>query len=322
MRLEYQILVAVALDLIIGDPRWFPHPVKLIGRLALCLEGPFRRAFTHQRLSGAGLAIAVISLTVAGSYAVIWLARSVHPAAGDAVSIFLMYTGIAAQDMIKHSTDVWRALSAGDIEQARVGVGMICGRDTDQLEEPHIIGATVESVAENLVDGVTGPLFFAFIGGPVGVMAYKAISTLDSSFGYKNERYRDFGWASARLDDIAAFIPSRLTAILVPVAALIVGKRSWNSFKIFIRDRNKHPSPNAGQSEAAFAGALGVQLGGLSYYEGRPSNKPKLGDPLSGLYPDQIRHANTLMVASTLCFLLALLGLDVLSVHVWGLWNS
>ncbi|MEJ2717838.1 MAG: adenosylcobinamide-phosphate synthase CbiB [Deltaproteobacteria bacterium] len=317
MRLEYQILVAVALDLVIGDPRWFPHPVKLIGRLALLLEEPFRRLFTNQYLSGAVAAVSIISITAAGSYAVIWLAATVHPAAGDAVSILLIYTGIAARDMIRHSTEVWRALRAGDIEQARVRVGMICGRDTDRLEEPGIVGATVESVAENLVDGVTAPLFFAFIGGPVGVMAYKAVSTLDSSFGYKNERYRDFGWASARLDDIAAFVPSRLTAILVPVAALVAGQRSWNSLKIFLRDRSKHPSPNAGQSEAAFAGALGVQLGGLSYYDGRPSNKPKLGDPLSDLSPGKIRDANTLMAASSLCVLAVLLGLDALLVHVW-----
>jgi adenosylcobinamide-phosphate synthase len=163
-----------------------------------------------------------------------------------------------------------------------------------------------------MVDGVTAPLFYAFLAGPVGIMVYKAISTLDSTFGYKNERYIHFGWASARLDDVAAFIPSRLTALLVPLAALLILERPWTSIRIFIRDRNKHPSPNAGQAEAAVAGALGVQLGGMSYYGGIPSVKPNLGDPIEQPKADHIRRAGILMLTTSAAVLILLLGLRVI----------
>ena len=316
MPLEYIILLAVALDLVIGDPRWFPHPVKFIGRLALALERPTRRLFPP-RIAGIVAALIVVAVTALTSFGLVWGAARIHPIAGDIVSVFLIYTGIAIRDMIKHSKEVWKALRSGDIVASRARVAMICGRDTDQLDEPQIVAATVESVAENLVDGVTAPLFFAALGGSVGIMAYKAVSTLDSTFGYKNERYKEFGWASAKLDDIAAFIPSRLTGIIVPVAALFLRQRAWSSLRIFLRDRNKHPSPNAGQSEAAFAGALSAQLGGLSYYQGKPSEKPKLGDPIEPLVPYQINRANRLMLFTTALFLFMCLGVRIIINTIW-----
>jgi len=220
--------------------------------------------------------------------------------------------------MIDHSRSVWRVLTAGDLNQAKTKVGMICGRDTDSLDSDGVVRAAVESVSENMVDGVTAPLFFAVIGGPIGIMAYKAISTLDSIFGYKNEKYAEFGWASAKLDDIAAFVPSRLTAILVPLAALILRRRAWNSLKVFLRDRNKHPSPNAGQSEAAMAGALGLRLGGISYYDGKPSNKPELGDPLVDPDPHHIPAANRMMIVTSCIALLAFLALRLIFLQIWS----
>ena len=185
---------------------------------------------------------------------------------------------------------------------------MICGRDTEQLDESGIARATVESVAENMVDGVIAPLFFAAIGGAVGIMAYKAINTLDSTFGYKNDRYLEFGWASAKLDDIAGFIPARLTALLVPAAAILLRLSPAHSLRVFVRDRLKHPSPNAGQAEAAVAGALGIQLGGLSYYSGVPSDKPQLGDPLASAGPEHIVRANSLLLMTLGLAMALLLG--------------
>lgn len=306
--LEYQILAAVALDLLLGDPRRLPHPVKAMGTLALKLEAPARRMIDSPRIAGVSVAFAVVGLTALAAWALLIFASAFHPLAGDVASIFLLYTGLAARDMIRHSTEVYGALKSGSLALARRRVAMICGRDTDRLDESGVAKATVESVAENMVDGVTAPLFFAVLGGPVALMAYKAVSTLDSTFGYKNERYMEFGWASARLDDLANFIPSRLTGMLVPVAAMILG-RSWlRAVWVFCRDRKNHPSPNSGQAEAAVAGALGVQLGGLSYYGGQPSNKPTLGDPLSPVAPSHIPQANALLLVTSGLVLALFLG--------------
>lgn len=303
MKLEIQILSAVILDRLIGDPRWFPHPVKGIGRLALWLEAPIRRQVPNPLWAGiltAGIVLGVTFLLTAG---LLRVAGLIHPMAAGLASVLLIYSGIAASDLVKHSRDVYRELLNQDLIRAREKVSMICGRDADRLDEAGIVRATVESVAENMVDGVTAPLFFAVIGGPVGIMLYKAVNTLDSTFGYKNERYARFGWASARLDDVVNFLPSRLTGILVPVGALILGMRADCARRVFLRDRRKHPSPNAGQTEAAVAGALGLQLGGLSYYGGVPSEKPTLGDPIENPTADHIERANRLMLVTSGLFL-------------------
>jgi adenosylcobinamide-phosphate synthase len=312
MRPEYQILLAVLLDLLVGDPRWAPHPVRFIGRLAIFLEKPFRRVFRSPGIAGAAVCVTVVSVTIGVTWGVLAASRLLHPLVGSAVGVIILYTGIAARDLARHGAAVRRALIEGDIEEARRWVGMICGRDTDRLDEAAAVRSTVESIAENVVDGVTAPLFFAVLAGPVGIMAYKAVSTLDSTFGYKNEQYLEFGWASARLDDVAAFIPARSTAILVPAAALITGLRFRDSVRIFLRDRGRHPSPNAGQTEAAFAGALGLRLGGLSHYNGKPSRKPTLGDPRGEPEPIHIRRAIMLMWAVSGLFLAGMLGLRIL----------
>jgi adenosylcobinamide-phosphate synthase len=230
--------------------------------------------------------------------------------------VLFIYTGIAARDLARHSHDVYKALAVCDIKEARRRVGMICGRDVESLDKEGVVRAAIESVAENMVDGVTAPLFFAAAAGPVGIMAYKAVSTLDSSFGYRNELYLEFGWASARLDDIAAFIPARITGLLVPVAALILGMRPRAALRMFLRDRNKHPSPNAAQAEAAVAGALGVQLGGLSFYQGKPSKKPLLGEPLAPLNPERIRKANALMIATSILALFLFAAVRITAVDI------
>jgi len=299
---EYQILIALCLDLIAGDPRWVPHPVKFIGKLASALEAPMRARIPDARAAGAVTALLVLAITVAAVWLVISWSRALSPLLGDAVSIYFMYAGIAARDMVSHSTDVYEALRSGSLDEARRRVGMICGRDIASLDATGVTKAAVESVAENLVDGVTAPLLFAVIGGPVGIMAYKAVNTLYSTFGYKNDQYREFGRLSAKIDDVANFVPARLTALLVPVAARLLGEKSVGACQVLLRDRLKHPSPNAGQTEAAVAGALGVQLGGPSYYGGQPSNKPTLGDPVEAIEPAHILRANALLVVTTILF--------------------
>jgi adenosylcobinamide-phosphate synthase len=231
------------------------------------------------------------------------LAKEFHPLLGDFVSVLIIYWGLAARDLWDHCSAVFEELQRGDLECARKKVGMICGRDTGELDEEEIARATVESSGENLVDGVIAPIFYAALGGPVAIMAYKAISTLDSTFGYKNENYKDFGWASARLDDIAAHIPARLSGVVVPLSAGILGLNMSGSIRIFLRDRLKHSSPNAGHSEAAFAGALNVQLGGPSHYGGIASMKPFIGDPIERIAMEKVNEANKLMLVSSILFL-------------------
>lgn len=317
MRLEYQILTAIALDLVLGDPRWFPHPVKFIGRLASALESPTRRAIPNARAAGVATALAVILVTGLATTALVFGAARLHPALGSIVSVLLLYTTFAARDLANHGAEVHRALRAGDLPHARYKVSWMVGRDTESLDEPGVVRAAVESVAENTVDGVTAPLFFAVVGGPVGAMIYKAINTLDSTFGYKDERYIDFGWASARIDDLANFMPARLTAPLVVLAASVLRLRPGNAVRICRRDCRKHASPNSGITEAAVAGALGVQLGGLLYKRGKPVEMPTLGDPITELEPKHILRVNTLMLVTMILSAGAFVGIRAAAIHFW-----
>jgi adenosylcobinamide-phosphate synthase len=319
MNLECQILIAVALDLVIGDPRWFPHPVRLMGNLAMALEPHFRAIVESPGLAGIITALVVIVTTAICATGLVFSCRAIHPVAGDLMSVFLIYTGIAARDMVDHSSKVYEALKDGSLEDARSRVAMICGRDTDRLDEAGIVRATVESVAENAADGVISPLFYAVIGGPIAIMAYKAVNTLDSTFGYKNPKYSEFGWFSAKLDDWANFIPARLTGILIPFAAFVLNLNAVRSYQILARDRLRHPSPNAGQAEAAIAGALGIQLGGLSYYDGEASNKPTLGEPLMTPGPKHIHQANWLLLVTSGLALALLLGIMFALTREFGL---
>ncbi len=292
------ILLAVAVDLVLGDPRRFPHPVRGMGWMAARLEGPLRGNVANTRAAGV-LAVLLVLGTSAGLAAgLILLARLAHPAAGVLMSILILYSTFAARDLYGHSRNVCSALEGGNLTLARERVAMIVGRDTKDLDSSEIARATVETVAENTVDGLTAPLFYAVIGGPVLAVAYKAASTLDSMFGYRNERYRDFGRAAARLDDAAAYVPARLTACIVPIAAILLGFNGKASWRMYRRDGRKHPSPNAGLCEAAFAGALGVRLGGPSRYGGVPSDKPSLWEPVVPIRTEQVHQANRLMLTT------------------------
>ena len=261
MRLEYQIAIALLLDLSFGDPRWLPHPVRFIGRLIAALEEPARRAIPDARLAGSLMALAVILTAALATGAMIGVAGWVHPRLGDAVSILLLYTTLAARDLANHSNGVYRALARFDLAEARRLVSWLVGRDTERLTEPEVVRAAVESVAENTVDGIIAPLFFAALGGPIAAMTYKAASTLDSMIGYRNERYIDFGRTAAKIDDGANWLPARLAAPIIAAAAALTGQQASAAWRIARRDGRKHMSPNAGIAEAAFAGALGIRLG-------------------------------------------------------------
>ena len=303
MSLTWQILAAVLLDLLIGDPRWLPHPVRFIGRFALALEAPLRRWLRQDYAAGVVAVLLVVGGTAGIAWGAIVLAGRAHPLAAGLVGVLLIYTAIAARDLVDHSQSVFQALAAGDLPLARKKVAMIVGRDTENLDEAGVTRAAVECVAESTVDGVTAPLFFAILFGPVGALAYRAVNTLDSTFGYKSERYWRFGWASARLDDVANYLPARLTAPLVGVAAALLGLRTRLSWKILRRDGRKHASPNSGLTEAAMAGALGVQLGGTNYYGGEALEKETMGEPLESLAARHISAANRLMLATVGLFL-------------------
>lgn len=303
MRLEYQILLAVLLDLALGDPRWLPHPVRAIGWLAHRAESAARRLIHAPRLAGAAAAVSVYSCAGGAAWGALYLAGRLHPAAADAVSVLLIYTTIAARDLAHHSMVVFQALAEGDLAEARRRVSAIVGRDTDRLDEAGVARAAVESVAESTVDGVTAPLLFAILGGPVAAIVYRAINTLDSMYGHLDERYREFGWAAAKLDDLANYLPARLTAPLVCVAALLLCQRPGLAWRMLRRDGRKHASPNSGLSEAAMAGALGVQLGGVTYYDGQPLEKPTIGEPRVQLAAQHIPWANRLMLVTSGLFL-------------------
>lgn len=304
-----EIFLAYLLDLILGDPRWFPHPVRGIGYVITKTEQFLRCLKIAERLAGVILAVFIVGGVFLISTGLINLARFIHPTLGTGLSIVLIFTTLSIKSLYQESMKVYWALQKGDILKARKDLAMIVGRDTENLDFVEIVRAGVETVAENTVDGVISPLFFAFLGGAPLALAYKAINTLDSMVGYRNEKYIRFGWASARLDDIANFIPARIAGILMPLAAFLCGERGFEALKIVLRDGQKHPSPNSGISEAAVAGALGVQLGGLNFYQGKPSPKPTLGDSTRSLTPEDIYRANRIMlVTSGLALTLGLLS--------------
>ena len=277
------ISLALLLDLIIGDPHWLPHPVVAMGRLIHTLDLGLRRDWLNERLAGILLLLFVVVCSAGTTWILLKALTTLLPLAGWIAAILVSSTCLATRSLHKESALVASALLAGDLPSARRYLSFIVGRDTDRLEEPEIWRAVVETVAENTSDGIIAPLFWLTAGGPVGAMAYKAVSTLDSMVGYRNPRYLQLGWASARMDDLLNYIPARLSALLLIMAAPLAGCSISGAARITIRDRLKHPSPNSGYPEAAAAGALGVRLGGAASYNGVSSSKEYIGDQLQPL---------------------------------------
>jgi adenosylcobinamide-phosphate synthase len=250
-------------------------------------------------MAGVLLAVALPTGAYAAGALLIWLGSSIGPLWGSLVTVLLAWTTLAARDLIDHVVSVQRALQSVSLTEARAAVAKIVGRDTEEMAESDIVRATVETIAESTADGIIAPLFYLILGGVPLALAYKAVSTLDSMIGHVDDRYRWFGWASARLDDLANFLPARITALLLVLSAGIVS-RSWPAmqcaWQIVLRDGGQHPSPNSGRPEAAMAGALGVQLGGINHYAGLPIERLCLGDPDQPLTRAHIGRALTLML--------------------------
>lgn len=306
--MEYHLIaitLAVLIDFIIGDPPTWPHPVKWIGSGISLLEKWLNRG-RSRKAKGICMVFVIVSVTFLITAILVWGFYQLHPIVGIVMESILLSTTIAQKGLKDAALLVYRPLKNGDMTEARIKLSYIVGRDTDQLGEEEIVRGTVETVAENTSDGVTAPLFWGLLGGSPLAFVYRVINTCDSMVGYKNEKYGDFGWASARLDDVVNWIPSRLTAIVMLLGnkpTNISRKKAWN---ILLRDAKKHPSPNSGWLEAAVAALLGVQLGGINYYKGKISHRAKMGESVVTLHKEHILKTNTILQRTSLLFLLVL----------------
>lgn len=312
-----ELLTAAALDVAMGDPRGLPHPVRVMGRLIAWFDQHVRtvcRSALTLRLAGLCLAVALPALAFFVGHMVIEQAAAFSTVLGNAVTIALAYTTLAGRDLLDHARSVSRELACNNLPGARRAVAMIVGRDTARLSEPEVVRATVETIAESTADGVVAPLLYLTVGGAPLALAYKAVNTLDSMIGHRDARYADLGWASARLDDLANWVPARLTGGLIAVSAGLA-TRQWHRVRasgwILYRDGHKHPSPNSGRPEAAMAGALGIQLGGVNHYDGHPSERPYLGDYRRPLMASDIEGASRIMMVSYG------IGIGVAAVVLW-----
>lgn len=294
-------LCAFLLDLKLGDPHHWPHPVIWIGKLISASERRLLKADAapqQQRLAGLVLWCWVVGLSVLVCLGVLFLAAALHPLLAVLVQVVIAYQLLATRSLADAAHQVLNALNSGSLADSREKLSWIVGRDTSQLDETAIARATVETVAENTVDGVIAPLFWLFIGGIPAMVAYKAVNTLDSMVGYKNDKYRHFGFVSARLDDLANWLPARLSLLFFAIAALLL-KLNWQqALRIGWRDRRNHKSPNCAWSEAAVAGALGMRMGGPNVYFGEVVDKPWIGGEGRDATPQDIQLSVQLMYAA------------------------
>ena len=312
----FALLLGFLLDLLLGDPRWLPHPIRAIGALIAGLEKVLRKIFPKNRsgqLAG-GVALVILVLVLSGGFTllVLWLCGKVGLWLRFLAETILCFQLLATRSLKGESMKVYKALKAGDLEGARYAVSMIVGRDTQCLDEAGVARVAVETVAENASDGVIAPLIFLAIGGaPLG-MVYKAVNTMDSMVGYKNDQYLWFGRCAAKLDDAVNFIPARLAGLLMCLGAGFSGFDAPNALRIFRRDRKNHKSPNSAHTEAAAAGALHIQLGGSNYYFGKLVEKPTIGDADHPVEPLDIVRVNRLMYATAFLALVLCCGVPLL----------
>jgi adenosylcobinamide-phosphate synthase len=316
----YALLTGCVLDILFGDPVGIPHIIVGIGKLIDLLERLIRSVLPKTpggELWGGGiLAFLTLAVSVLPVWAALYFLGLVHPLARLILEALICWQCLAARCLADAGNKVYKELIKPDLDAARREVGYIVGRDTSRLDEKGISRATVETIAENTSDGVIAPLIFMAIGGGVLGVMYKAVNTMDSMVGYKNERYLYFGRAAAKLDDVFNFIPSRISALLMIPASLIVRLDAKGALRIFLRDRNNHLSPNSAQTESAVAGALGVQLGGSNIYFGKQVQKPTIGDALRPIEPADILRASRLMYCTSALGLL-LCTLIRGSIYLW-----
>lgn len=297
----YIVFAAVALDFLFADPDWLPHPVVYMGNAISSFEKKFRERFENLLVSGIVFALFLIVVTWLISFWIIKLSALLHPVLGIIVQIVLLFFCFSAKSLEKAAMAVYQPLKDGNIVQARVMVGWIVGRQTESLDKNAVTRATIETVAENFVDGFLAPLFFACMGGVPLALAYKMVNTLDSMVGYKNSTYILFGRGAARIDDIANYIPARLSVLMIALSTAMINLKSGRRcFKTAVSQGRRHKSPNAGFPEAAFSGALKIRLGGPSKYHGAVVEKPFLGDAYTDPRVEKIRQACDLMLLSSL----------------------
>lgn len=316
------ILAGGLLDFLLGDPYWLPHPVRWIGKMIAFLERKLRMCFPAtpkgEMAGGSLLVIAVCLSSFLLPLLVLFICGKIHWGLRLAVETWMIYQILAAKCLQTESRKVYRQLQEKNLPGARKQLSFLVGRDTQELTEKEVICAAVETVAENTTDGVIAPLLFIAVGGaPLG-MLYKAINTMDSMLGYRNEAYRYFGKFAARLDDAANWVPARLAGLLMCLSAGVLRLSMPCAFRIFFRDRGKHLSPNSAQTESACAGALGIALGGTHVYFGKPVEKPMIGDASREPDPKDILRANHLMLITQLLFLLLMTAGYALFFFCWG----
>jgi adenosylcobinamide-phosphate synthase len=300
------VIVAIAVDKVLGDPRWLPHPVRGMGLIINKLE-PLLNRGKFLIAKGTLTAFIVTIIPVIFSLVLLKITYDIHLTFGILMEAILIYTTIAQKNLGEAAMEVYTPLQAGDMDQAREKLSWIVGRDTVNLDEAEIVRGVVESVAENTSDGITAPIFYAMIGGAPFAMFYRAVNTLDSMLGYKNEKYLLFGRASAKWDDWMNFIPSRITGFCMIISnARFITQPFKQCLKILIRDAKKHPSPNSGWGEAAMAAILGVQLGGTNTYKGLVSIRARMGEPINPLRKEHIRIAISIMQRTVYLFTLLL----------------
>ena len=303
MMTVWAVLGGFVLDALFGDPAWLPHPVvymgKAISRLEKFLRPRLPKTPQGELLGGAIVAFCLPVGTFLLTGLVCWGAARLHPLPGLAVQMFWCGQALAARGLVQESTNVYKELKKPDLPGARKAVSRIVGRDTAELTAEGVTKAAVETVAENASDGVIAPLLYMLIGGAPLALTYKAINTMDSMLGYKNEKYLYFGRVPAKLDDAANYLPSRLAALLWVAAAAFTHNDAKGAWKIWRRDRRRHASPNSAQTESACAGALGVQLAGPAYYFGEYYAKPTIGDALRPIEPEDILRANRMMYVAS-----------------------
>ncbi len=310
----FLVLLAYLADLIFGDPTWFPHPVKGIGKLIVFFEKHLRKISNgkNEKTIGVLLFFLVTGISSLIAFAALNFFTGLNRFVGAAIWVYIGYASLAVKDLGVEANKIFKELKTGSLAEARKKLARIVGRDTENLKEEKIVTAAVESIAESTNDGIVAPLFYLCLGGPVLAIAYKTVNTLDSMVGHKNEKYRNFGWFSAKMDDVVNFIPARLTGLLISLSFLLTGKGFLNPFQTMLKDGRKHSSPNSGIPEAAMAGGLGIKLGGRVSYDGEVFEKPYLGEELKKPEPEQITVAIRISFISSLLALLMFLFVRIL----------
>lgn len=316
------IILGFILDFIFGDPRWLPHPICFIGKLISITEKAVRR-FCGEKpegllMGGFVLVVIVLTVTFAVPYFILTLAEMYSPVLAFVIETFMFYQIFAMRSLKEASLQVYDALKSGDLQEARKKLSWIVGRDTAELTDEEVAKAAVETVAENTSDGVIAPLFFMFIGGAPLAFLYKAINTMDSMVGYKNDKYLYFGRCAAKLDDVANFIPARISGLLMVAAAYFLNMDASGSWRIFKRDRRHHLSPNSAMTESAAAGALGIKLGSGHFYFGKWVPKDTIGDEVKKTDAEDIVKMNGLMYMTCILSILTFSLVYLIKIFIIG----